>query len=74
MITGGKTGPKRLVASKHRRVGIAGNMVSPILRLSPEYRKQAGNPQGKLLEERVEDDGKSECRVVMARIRIQDLS
>jgi hypothetical protein len=34
----------------------------------------AGNPQGKLMEERVWDCGKSECRVVMARIRIQDLS
>jgi hypothetical protein len=48
-------------------VSFTWNAVNPTHRPQP-YRKGAGNPQGELLVERVEDGGKSEGSAVMAGI------
>lgn len=54
-------------------VGIAGNVVSPMFRLSKRP-VEAGDPSGKLLEQRVWERGERERRIVMIRIGIPTLS
>ena len=59
----GRTYPAHVTGAEHGKPDSSPNL--------PEQWKAAGNSQGKLLAERVEDGGKSEGRLVMSRTGIQ---